>query len=206
MVTQAKLDLYKLHKNEYITPRKPALVTTLPALYLSISGQGTPGGPVFSAKIGALYSVAFTIKMTRKFSGQQDYAVGKLECQWFFEDAQGPSQLPSEQWRWKLLIRTPEFITQEELGKAVTTLLAKDKPVEVKEVKLEPISEGLCVQMLHVGPYDQECESTRLMQSFAETKGLHFSGPHHEVYLSDPRRVPPERLKTILRHPVANGH
>jgi hypothetical protein len=83
--------------------------------------------------------------------------------------------------------------------------LDKGKPGEVKEVVLEKIKEGRCVQMLHVGPYDRECETIAIMKEFAEGHGLHFSGPHHEIYLSDPRRVPPERLKTILREPLSSA-
>jgi hypothetical protein len=196
----AKLDLYKLHKAEYVTPKKPVLVRMKPAQYLAISGQGAPGGERFIACIGALYGMAFTIKMTRKFAGKQDYAVCKLEAQW---PATGDfTSLPKEQWKWKMMIRTPDFIAQRDLKGAVATLLKRGKPREVAEVKLETIDEGECVQMLHVGPYDKECETIAQMQSFAESKGLKLAGAHHEIYLSDPRRVPPERLKTILRQPA----
>jgi hypothetical protein len=196
----AKLDLYKLHKSEYVTPKAPALVCTKPAQYLAISGQGAPGGERFTACIGALYGAAFTIKMKRKFAGKQDYAVCKLEGQWFFDG--DPATLPKNQWKWKLMIRTPDFISQADLKTAVVTLLERGKSPEVKEVTLETIDEGNCIQMLHVGPYEKENETVALMRSFAETKGLKLSGPHHEIYLSDPRRVPPERLKTILRVPA----
>jgi len=202
MKTNEKVDLHALYKHEYVAPRKPVLVETGPAIYLAISGQGAPGGEVFKTRIGALYAMAFTVKMTRKFSGQQDYTVGRLECQWFFADGQEPAKLPPDQWRWRLLIRTPEFVRPQELEQAAATLLKKGKPNEVKEVKLEPINEGLCVQMLHVGPYDREPESIALMKALAAQHGLHLCGPHHEIYVSDPRRVPPERLKTILRVPV----
>ncbi len=201
MPTRDKIDLYKQHKDEYVSPKKPVLIRTRPAQCLAVSGKGAPGGDRFSACIGALYAVAFTIKMTRKFAGEQDYAVCKLEGQWFF--AGDPAAVPKEQWRWKLLIRTPDFVTEADRERAVATLLKKGKSPEVKEVKLERIEEGQCVQMLHVGPYDRENQSLAVMRSFAQAKGLKFSGPHHEIYLSDPRRVPPERLKTILRQPVA---
>jgi hypothetical protein len=194
----AKLDLYKLHKAEYVTPKKPALVRTKPAQYLTIAGEGAPGGERFTACIGALYGAAFTVKMTRKFAGKQDYAVCKLECQWLVEGEM--AEIPKEAWKWKLMIRTPDFVSQKDLKAAVETLLNRGKPQEVEEVVLETIDEGTCVQMLHVGPYEKECESIALMREFAEAKGLRLRGPHHEIYLSDPRRVPPERLKTILRH------
>ncbi len=196
-----KIDLYKLHKDEYVARPKPALIQCKPAQYLAIAGQGAPGGERFSACIGALYAVAFTIKMTRKFAGRQDYAVCKLEGQWFFEG--DPAGIPKDQWRWKLMIRTPDFITEADRKQAVAILLKKGKAREVQDVALERIKEGQCVQMLHVGPYDRECETIAMMQTFTESHGLHFVGPHHEIYLSDPRRVPPERLKTILREPVS---
>ena len=196
----AKLDLCKLHKAEYAAPREPVLVRTKPARYLAIRGQGAPGGARFTACIGALYGAAFTIKMTHKFAGKQDYAVGKLEGQWFFDGE--PAGIPKDQWKWNLMIRTPDFISPEDLQAAVDTLLKRGKSQEVKEVTLETIDEGACVQMLHVGPYEKEKETVALMQSFAEANGLKLNGPHHEIYLSDPRRVPPERLKTILRVPA----
>ncbi len=202
MTTLPKIDLYQLHKDDYVAPRKPVLLQTQPAVYLGISGQGAPGGPAFTACIGALYGVAFTVKMTRKFGGRQDYTINKLEGQWFFGENHELANLPREQWRWRLMIRTPEFVSREEIDQAVEKLLQKGKEREVQEVKLESISEGLCVQMLHVGPYDREGDTVQLMRTFAEKNGLQLHGPHHEIYLSDPRRVAPERLKTILREPV----
>lgn len=200
MKNAEKLDLYKLHKDEYVAPKKPVLLQIKPAQYLGIKGQGAPGGERFTACIGALYGVAFTIKMTRKFAGKGDYAVCKLEGQWCFEG--DLTKIPKEQWKWKLMIRTPEFITEADRKQALVALLKKGKSREVEEVKLEMIDEGRCVQMLHVGPYEKECETIALMRSFAESNGFKLAGPHNEIYLSDPRRVPPERLKTILRVPV----
>ena len=202
MIPPTKLDLFKEHKDEYLSPKKPVLVQVKTARYLAIEGQGAPGGPEFTAKIGALYGVAFTVKMTRKFAGLEDYAVGKLEGQWFFDTAEGCPPANKEDWRWKLLIRTPDFIGPEDVAKAVAALLDKGKSAEVKEVQIETFTEGQCVQMLHIGPYDREPESVRVMRDYATAKGLKLAGPHHEIYLSDPRRVPPERLKTILREPV----
>ncbi|HTL58982.1 MAG TPA: GyrI-like domain-containing protein [Candidatus Limnocylindrales bacterium] len=195
-----KLDLYKLHKAEYVMPKKPVLVRTKPAQYLAIEGQGAPGGERFTACIGALYGMAFTIKMTRKFAGKQDYAVCKLEGLWFFD--RDPAAIPKKKWRWKLMIRTPDFVSQKDMDAAIATLLKRGKAQAIKDVRLETIDEGACVQMLHVGPYEKECETIALMQRFAEANALKITGPHHEIYLSDPRRVPPERLKTLLRQPA----
>jgi hypothetical protein len=103
------------------------------------------------------------------------------------------------------MIRTPEFVSGDELKKAVCVLLKKGKEPEVSQVELESMTEGQCVQMLHVGPYEKESETIGQMKAFAEDQGYKFSGRHHEICLSDPRRVPPERLKTILRTPVGKA-
>jgi len=196
-----KLDLYKLHKAEYVAPAKPVMVQTKLALYLTIDGQGVPGGTRFGECVGALYGVAFTVKMAHKFAGKQDYSVCKLEGQWFFDGE--PELTPKDKWKWKMLIRTPDFIGETHLKNAVATLLKRGKDREIERVNLEEIDEGVCVQMLHVGPYENEKATMAQMRSFAESKELKLTGPHHEIYLSDPRRVPPKRLKTILREPVA---
>ncbi|MHC4093339.1 MAG: GyrI-like domain-containing protein [Planctomycetota bacterium] len=201
MATAQKLDLYKKHKAEYAATKTPQLLTVKPASYLTITGQGEPGGEVFTAKIGGLYAVAFTIKFARKAAGR-DYAVCKLEGQWWGTGKGNFADQPRDQWKWKLLIRTPSFITKQDLAKAVKELLDKGKGPEVTEVNLETIEEGSCVQMLHVGPYDTEGETVAAMKDFAKQSGFSFHGRHHEIYLSDPRRVAPERLRTILRQPV----
>lgn len=200
---EEKIDLYKSHQAEYVKPKKPVLVRIGPAAYLSIRGQGAPGGELFQTKTGALYSMAFTIKMTRKFEGLGDYAICKLEGLWWCDNNEEDlSRVPPEQWQWQLIIRTPDFIGQRDLDKAVAKLINKGKHLEVKEVALAALDEGLCVQMLHVGPYEREGETIAQMEGFAGEQGYSFHGKHHEIYLSDPRRVLPERLKTILRHPV----
>jgi hypothetical protein len=198
-----KLDLYKFHKTEYAAARKPVLINTTPAVYLTISGRGAPGGDAFQACIGALYSMAFTIKMSRKFAGKGDYAVCKLEGQYWC-DVMGTdfSSVPMENWQWTLMIRTPDFITIKDLETAVAALDKRGKVGLSGQVKLATIAEGACVQMLHVGPYEREKETVDKMVAFATTAGFVPHSRHHEIYLSDPRRVPPDRLKTILRLPV----
>jgi hypothetical protein len=201
-----KIDLNKTYKAEYAAPKKPVLLDIPAATYLSITGKGAPGGAEFEKRIGALYAMAYTVKMTRKFVGLQDYTIGKLESQWWAEnDAACFSSLPKEQWCWKLLIRTPDFVEELELKKAVAVLLKREKPAEVAEVKLETFTEGRCVQMLHVGPYEQEGDTASIMLSFAKAEGFASRGRHHDIYISDPRRVAPEKLKTILRQPVEKG-
>jgi hypothetical protein len=204
MSPQDKIDLYKQHKLDYTAQKKPVLLRIDTATYLTIEGEGEPGGAVFEDKIGALYSLAFTVKMTRKFTGKQDYAICKLEAQWWSKDERADLfSLPPSRWCWRLLIRTPHFVKLKELDRAAEVLLERGKPPSVEEVRLEKLKEGQCVQMLHVGPYDQESRTVAVMKAFAEDQGLSFKGRHHEIYLSDPRRVEPERLKTILRQPVS---
>lgn len=204
MAGEEKIDLFRqLKDRDYLAAKKPAVVDVGKAAYLSIEGRGAPGGEEFNRKIGALYGAAYTVKMSRKFSGAQDYVVGKLEAQWWAEGESGNfSAVPPEQWLWRLMIRVPDFIGRDELERAADVLLEKGKDQEVREVKLRCLEEGRCVQMLHVGPYDREGETVGEMTRFAEAQGLSCTGPHHEIYISDPRRVPPERLKTILRLPV----
>ncbi len=202
MADTTKLDLYKKHKDQYVAPKKPALVNVKKASYLSIMGRGAPGEETFVTKLGALYGAAFTIKMARKLAGR-DYKVCPLEGLWWGRRKRRDFWTePRDRWNWKLIIRTPDFITKKHLGEAVQKLMEKGKGPEVGEVALETMSEGRCVQMMHVGPYDREPETVEQMAALVKEQGLSFHGLHHEIYLSDPRRVPPERLRTILRLPV----
>lgn len=190
----AKLDLYAEHRDEYVAPREPTIVDVGPARYLAITGHGKPGGAEFATAVGALYNVSFTVKMASK-AGGSDYAVSKLEGVWWKEGT-------SVAWTWQLLIRVPEFITRKHLAQAVTKLLEREKDEAVSRVTLETLDEGKCVQVLHVGPYTAEKPTIAKMRVFATQHGLSFKGRHHEIYLSDPRRVEAEKLRTILRQPV----
>ena len=199
----AKLDLYAKHKNEYVaSAKRPSLVRVGPAKYLSILGSGAPGSEPFTRAIGAMYNVAYTIKMARKFAGQ-DYKVMALEGLWVVDSPSGKWSDPNNKWNWELMIRVPTFINEKELRSTIEQLLAKGKDAEVGKVKLVEYTEGECVQMLHVGPYATEEETIGKMREFAAMAGRQFSGRHHEIYLSDPRRTAPEKLKTILRIPIS---
>ena len=201
--TAEKIDFFNQLKSEYKASVKAAFIETTPGQYLSIEGQGAPGGQAMIDSIGALYSMAFTIKMTRKAARQEDYVICKLETLWFTPDGGvNPDKFPQEQWCWILLIRTPDCVTQDDLNAAAKALLSKGKCEPVKNVKLKPLNEGKCVQILHVGPYGQVGEAIEKMQALAAENGLSFTGKHHEIYLSDPRRVAPEKLKTIVRRSI----
>jgi hypothetical protein len=197
-----KLDLYKQFASEYAAKGSPAFVDIGPARYFGIEGQGEPGGEEFTVKLGALYNMAFTVKMASKFAGQ-DYAVSKLEGLWWtdalpehFTDA------PRDEWRWKLLIRIPEFVTEEKRKIALAELTRRGKGELVNEVVILPLSEGRCVQVLHLGPYSAEETTIAAMNAFASQNNYVPNGLHHEIYLSDPRRVDEAKLKTILRQPL----
>ena len=204
MPTASKLDLYKLHAAEYVKPKRPVLVATKPARYLAVDGSGDPNGPAFGAAVGALYAMAWTIKMGKKRLGQ-DFKVAGLEGLWWCPGAKPGEWMvdgSKSSWRWKVLIRMPDSVKARCLVMAAELLEEKGRGAGVGAVKLERIAEGKCVQMLHVGPYMDEGPTMDAMLAFAKQKGLRFTGRHHEIYLSDPRRVKPDKLKTILRHPV----
>ncbi len=202
-MAEGKIDLYKMHKTEYVAPKKPTFVKVGKASYLTICGNGAPGGEIFQTKIGALYGVAFTIKMTHKFEGSHDYTVSKLEGQYWSDDNKaGIGGASPEDLHWRLLIRTPDFINKKDLKEAARKLIEKDKGEAVEEVELSSLAEGKCVQMLHIGPYDKESGTIEQMLAFTRAEDHDVDGHRHEIYLSDPRRVAPEKLKTILRLPV----
>lgn len=197
----ARLDLMKLHKAEYATPKTPAFVNVARGKYLACDGEGAPNGPSFAEAVGALYGVAYTIKMRKKREGS-DYGVAPLEALWWSADPGKPMPDAPADWRWKAVIRLPDFITLVDLELAVAELERKGRGEAARRVLLEELEEGDCVQMLHVGPYSAEPATIEAMNGFVAAHGRTLRGRHHEIYLSDPRRVPPERLRTILRLPV----
>lgn len=199
-----KLDLYKKHKADYVAPKQPTLLDIKPARYLAISGSGDPQGGLFGRSMGALYAMAYTLKFASKAAGK-DYKVAMPEGLWW---CVGPSkdlgEAPKKDWRWTLVIRTPDFVTAAQRTAAVKALKAKGKDPLVSQVKLTTLHEGTCVQALHVGPYIEEDRTILPMLAHAAAQGYQprARGKHHEIYLSDPRRVPPAKLRTILRLPV----
>jgi len=187
VVYMEKVDLFRQFKVEYVTPRKPVLIDAGPAVYLAFRGKGEPGGEAFQQAIGALYGAAWTIKMTRKFAGEQDFKVCSLEGLYW------------ERCDWQMLIRVPDFVSRTELRKAADALIAKGKPDTARQVELVKLKEGKCAQVLQVGPYSTASETIRALQAFAAEQGYEMAENCHEIYLNDPRRVAPEKLKTIVR-------
>ncbi len=195
-----KVDLYKEHKAEYAAKQTPSFVDVSKAKYLTVEGEGDPNGPDFQAKIAALYGMAYTLKFTSKAAGR-DYAVCKLEGLWWATD--GAFEVTrTDNLAGKFIIRTPDFITAKDLAPARAALEQKGKGECAGDVKLETLKEGRCAQILHVGPYAAEGPTIERLLAFVEDQGLRLDGLHHEIYLGDPRRTAPEKLKTILRYPV----
>jgi hypothetical protein len=205
----SKLDLTKHYKNYYTARTKPELTVIEKAQYLSLTGKGDPSAQLYSDKIQALYGVAYTIKFDHK-ARSQDFTVAKLEAQWWFDEQlyknvsmqEAPQKVPRSEWQYRLLIRLPEFVSQEDITHAKDSFYKKKKMELVHEVGFYEMTEGKVIQMLHIGAFDQEPETLLQIQAFSDAHSLRKNGLHHEIYLSDFRKTAPEKLKTILREPV----
>lgn len=186
-----------------VARRQPELVKAGPAKIVAISGAGAPESPAFQTAVQALYGLAWTLKMTPKPGIRGTFKVPPLEGFWW--GATGPSgfqRVPRSAWKWKVFLRVPAWIEAADVRGAAKSLEARGRGAGVKLAKLEILDEGMCVQALHVGPYSAEPSTVRKMEEFARKHGLAFTGRHHEIYLGDPRRAKPERLRTTLRHAV----
>ncbi|MEM4347263.1 MAG: GyrI-like domain-containing protein [Candidatus Altiarchaeota archaeon] len=198
---ETKLDLTKEYKTYYTARTNPNVVEFGEIPFLTIEGKGEPAGEVFTKAVEALYPLAYSVKNISKKQGK-DFSVPKLEGLWWVEPDRPALEVPREEWRWKLLIRMPDFVTSDMVEKAKEEVFKKKGITLVKEIKFEKIKEGKCIQILHIGPYSTEPESLSKMRKLMEQKNLVENGLHHEIYLSDPRKVAPEKMKTILRQPV----
>ena len=204
MPAMDKLDLFQQFKDQYVAEKRPVFLEIPPVPYLAVVGQGEPGGEAFQQAVASLYGAAYGIKMARKKAGLGDYKVAPLQGQWWVDGTHSWRDIPRERWQWQLLIRVPAEIAQPDLDVAVAEAVRKKKDADLGRVRLVTLHEGPCVQMLHVGEYSSEAHTVAQMTDFAASQGLAFRGPHHEIYLSDPNRTAPEKLKTILRHPVTH--
>jgi hypothetical protein len=196
-----KVDVFARHRSEYSATHAPQIVTTAPGRYLSIQGRGEPGGASFREQVRALQGMAWTLKMAMKARGM-DFKIPPLEGLWWPADGGGARDGAGGEWSWKLLVRVPNFVKKRDLDPAAKALEARGRAGGAREVRIEELREGRCVQALHVGPYATESETLDRMRRAAADLGLAFHGRHHEIYLSDARRVAPERIRTILRMPV----
>lgn len=204
-------DYKKEYKEFYLPKKQPEIVTLPPMNFIAVQGKGDPneeGGP-YKQAINLLYGIAYTIKMSKKgdhrIQGYFDYVVPPLEGLWRQEGIAGVDYSRKQDFQWISMIRLPEFVTEEELEWAKTEAAAK-KGMDYSSVEFLTYEEGLCVQCMHLGPYDEEPATVALMDQFAEERGylLDMAGGrrHHEIHLSDVRRCKPENLKTVIRHPI----
>jgi len=197
----SKLDLVREYKSYYKAGKKPEIVEFGEANYLAIEGKGEPAGEEFVSKVEALYPLAYGIKKICK-EQENDFGVPKLEGLWWVEGNTPALEVPRSEWCWKLLIRMPEFVTSE-MMLSVQPEVAKKKNNElIQEISFEKITEGKCLQVMHIGPYSTEPGTINALMDFMTENGLSVNGLHHEIYLSDPRKTESEKMKTLIRYPV----
>lgn len=203
---------YKKEYKEFYMPKTPPGIVDIPSMnYLAVRGSGNPNeeGSEYKQSIGLLYGIAFTIKMSKmgdhQIDGYFDYVVPPLEGFWWQDGVKGIDYAHKENFRFLSVIRLPDFVTKEDFGWALAEAERKKK-TDFSKVEWLTYHEGLCVQCMHIGAYDDEPETIRLMHEFMEEQGYELditeSRYHHEIYLSDARKVAPERLKTVVRHPI----
>jgi hypothetical protein len=202
------LDLRKQLKHLYAPPANKVSLVDVPAMqFAMISGVIEPGkGPstsaAFKEALQALYGIAYTLKFMskRRKSNPIDYPVMALEALWWV--SQGSYLDPGQPWKWTAMILQPGHITPKMFADGVAQLKEKKPSPGISRLRLKPFHEGLCVQALHLGPYAEEPRTLQRMQEFAAENGYVFRGKHHEIYLGDPTRSRPEKLRTTLRHPL----
>lgn len=205
-------DYKKEYKEFYMPKAKPEIVTVPKMNYIAVRGSGDPNaeGGEYKAAIGLLYAIAFTIKMSKKgnhkIDGYFDYVVPPLEGFWWQDGVAGIDYTHKESFQWISVIRLPDFVTKEDFDWAVTEATAKKK-ADFSKVEFFTYDEGLCVQCMHIGSYDDEPATVDAMHRYMEEQGYRLditdTRYHHEIYLSDARKVTPEKLKTVVRHPIA---
>ena len=211
MIRKMAFDFKKEYKDFYLPPAKPVVVTVPKANYVAVRGKGDPNdeGGAYQQAIGILYAVAYTLKMSYKtdhrIKGFYDYVVPPLEGFWWQEGIDGVDYRDKSAFCWISVIRLPDFITRADFDWAVQTA-SKKKKMDCSSAEFLAVDEGLCVQIMHIGPYDDEPASVALMDRFLEENGyendLSATRLHHEIYLSDARKIAPENWKTVIRHPI----
>ncbi|NHM16934.1 transcriptional regulator [Eggerthellaceae bacterium zg-887] len=204
-------DFKKECKEFYLPSKKPQIVTVGPMSFIAVRGEGDPNveDGAYKQAVGMLYAVAYTVKMSKKgdhrIEGYFDFVVPPLEGFWQQPGVEGFDCARKQDFQWISVIRMPDFVTAADLDWAKGEV-ARKKGVDCSKVELVTIDEGECVQAMHVGPYDDEPATVALMDAYLAENGYEndFSDTrrHHEIYLSDPRRVAPEKCKTVIRHPV----
>ncbi len=200
----SKVDFKKTLKQFYIPPKEFVIVDLPEMQFVMVDGHGDPNtAQEYQDAIEALYAVAYKMKFISKKVLEKDYTVPPLEGLWWAEDMATFLTREKSEWDWTMMIMTPEWISAEIFNEAVNQVRKAKNPASLDQVRLERYQEGLSVQIMHIGSYDDEGPVLDQMHSdFIPNNGLAENGKHHEIYLSDPRRVAPEKMKTVLRQPV----
>ena len=212
-----KIDYKKKYKELYLPKQKPMVVEVPTMTFIMVNGSGNPNNEEgeYQKAVELLYGLAYTIKMSKRNGhepeGYFDYVVPPLEGLWWLEDDDMDFTL-KDKYCWTSMIRQPEFVTKEVFEWACKELKRKKSKIDISKAYLQTFSEGLCVQIMHIGPFDDEPKSTKLIGNYISENNLKDAistaypdgrlRRHHEIYLSDPRKTASERLKTVLRHPV----
>ena len=204
-------DFKKEYKEFYLPKNKPEIVNVPTANYIAVRGKGNPNTPngEYQQAISVLYAVAYTLKMSYKtdykIKGFFEYVVPPLECFWWQENVSGVDYGNKDSFNWISVIRLPDFITKTDFEWAVENA-SKKKKLDCSKAEFITIDEGLCVQIMHIGPFDNEPESVAIMDAFLEENGyendINEKRLHHEIYMSDARKVAPEQWKTVIRHAI----
>ena len=204
-------DYKKEYKEFYLPKGKPEIVQVPPMNFIAVRGSGNPNEPggSYQQAMQILYAIAYTLKMSYKtdykMEGFFEYVVPPLEGFWWQEDMAGVDYSRKEDFRWISLIRLPDFVTERDFQWAAETA-SKKKGIDCSKAEFMTVAEGLCVQCMHLGPYDAEPATVAKMDAYLKEAGYRndFSHKrlHHEIYLSDARKTPPEKLKTVIRHPI----
>ena len=200
-MSAVKLDLTKAHRAYYKARQIPSIEEFGTYNYLTIQGQSAPEDKLFLGAMETIYPVAYAIKFICK-DREHDFVIPKLEGQWWVEDDRAFKQVPRHMWHWRLLIRMPEFVDKATFKIALDNLKTKEKPIRLEDVKFENINEGKCIQMLHIGSYEEEEVTVQQIFRKMEEANLQMNGHHREIYISSPVRTPAWKLKTIIRYPV----
>ncbi|MDV6333008.1 GyrI-like domain-containing protein [Asticcacaulis sp. 201] len=201
----SKIDLKTEYKSLYSAPVKDFALVEVPSLqYLMFDGQGDPNTVAdYPQAIEALYSLSYTLKFMSKRAFDRDYVVGPLEGLWWAKDMTSFAARQKDKWSWTMMILQPDWIEKPHLCAALSEVVMKKGLPGLEKVRLERLEEGLCAQILHIGPFDDEGPTLeRLHTEWLPAHGLIETGKHHEIYLSDARKVAPDKLRTILRQPV----
>ena len=205
------LDFKKEYKEFYMAKNEPQIVNVPKANYIAVSGKGNPNeeGGAYQQAISVLYAVAYTLKMSYKtdykIEGFFEYVVPPLEGFWWQDGVEGVDYSNKDAFNWISVIRLPGFVTKKDLAWAVDTATQK-KELDCSSVEFLTVDEGLCVQIMHRGPFDDEPVTVALMDAYLYENGyvndITEKRLHHEIYMSDARKVAPEKWKTVIRHPV----